>query len=184
MYKAHSIDPIQPDCGQPAMEETLNLYADGELPFNRQAELFAHLASCDACRRTLDGILSFRRLSRQENLVVPPALDDAFFKRLATHKAHTRVDRAAARRPLWQLRWAVSLRAGVVAAVVVFTLGLLMPVNVQEPYAEQPPMQLVVGEEELVELPPALAAEPKTRNETLYVFYPGLTIEADKDEEP
>lgn len=162
------------------MEEALNLYVDGELPLDRQADLFTHLAACPACRCTLDSVLSFRRFSRQEALTVPPALDDAFFKRLAEHKdRHERIDRVADRRPLWQAQAPITLRAGLSIAVVVFLLGLLVPANVQQQAAPR----AVVGEEELVELP-AVAATQRSSIEPLYVFYPGLTIEASKVEEP
>ncbi len=168
------------DCRDPVMEEALNLYVDGELPLDQQAALFGHLAACPACRRTLDSVLSFRRWSRQEPLGVPPALDDAFFKRLAEHKArHTRIDRAADRRPLWQAQAPVTLRAGLTIAIVVFLLGLFVPSNLQP----VPARFAVIGEEELVELPAVAASEPG-RVEPLYVFYPGLTIEASKTEEP
>ena len=65
-----------------AMEEALNLYMDGELPFAEQPVLFAHLATCDPCRRMLGAMMEFRRMSRQEVCPVPPAVDEAFFRRL------------------------------------------------------------------------------------------------------
>lgn len=159
------------------MEEALNLYIDGELDFDRQAALFAHLSTCACCRRTLESVLTFRRLSREEPLVVPPAVDDAFFKRLASHReSHENVDRAAERRPLWQSRAPISVRTGVAAAVIVFLLGLLVPTNIDSTVARFQPA--VVGMQEFVELRPVAADRPPS--ETLYVFYPGLTVEAAK----
>ena len=66
-------------CSLPRAETLLNLYADGELPSARQAELFAHLARCAACRAQFNALLAFRLAARQEVLAVPPAADEAFF---------------------------------------------------------------------------------------------------------
>ena len=158
------------------MEEALNCYVDGELAFQRQAALFAHLSRCEHCRRTLDALMHFRRIGRQEHLDVPPAADDAFFKRLARHKATSaRVDRVADRRPLWQRRTPVSLGAAVAVAVLLFVTGVLVPVQ-EVVYRVQP---IIEGQQERVEF-----AEPvRYRHEMVYVFYPGLTVEAVKAEE-
>ena len=161
------------------MEDSLNRYIDGELEFDRQAALFAHLAVCPSCRRTLESVLAFRRLSRSETLAVAPAVDDAFFKRLARHReSHKHVDRAAERRPLWQSRAPISVRTGVAAAVIVFLLGLLVPSNLDSTVARLQPA--VIGMQEIVELQPAATVLPRAQSETLYVFYPGLTVEATK----
>lgn len=161
-----------PSCGT-AMEEALSLYVDGELSLEAQPILFAHLASCEACRRTLAGVLEFRRLSRQEVIAVPPAVDDAIMERLAKRKsALDRVDRAADRRPLWQARTPVSLRAAAVVALVVFFLGLLIPHRAAPP---APTTSEVQGEEERVRFQERIRVA-----EAVYVIYPGLTIEAFK----
>lgn len=154
-------------------EELLNLYIDGELSFAEQPPLFAHLASCACCRRTLEAVLSFRRISRQESFVVPPALDDGFFKRLDQHKRRNNsIDRRADRRPLWQARTPVSLRAAATIAGILFLAGLMVPVNAGETVAPS----FVEGIDEHVEFPdPALLLR-----EPVYVFYPGLTVEATK----
>jgi hypothetical protein len=159
------------------LEEALNLFVDGELPLDEQRPLFAHLADCTACARTLDGLLKFRRISRQEHLGVPPAVDEAFFQRLDRAKAtHQHVDRAADRRPLWNARTPVSLRAAAVVAVLVFFAGLFVPRA--EPVLR--PLGTVIGEEERVEFVDVSA--PPSR-EAVYVFYPGLTVEAQKSDE-
>ena len=161
-------------CGT-AMEEALNLYVDGELPLEAQPALFAHLARCEGCRHALAGVLEFRRLSRQEPIAVPPAADDAIMGRLAKRKsALERVDRAADRRPLWQARAPVSLRAAAAVALVVFCLGLLIPHRAAPP---APPTSEVQGEEERVRF----QEQERVRvAEAVYVIYPGLTIEAFK----
>ncbi len=153
------------------MEEALNLYVDGELSFAAQPALFAHLAACERCRRVLASTMEFRRMSRQEVLSVPAAVDDAFFRRLEQLKRReARVDRFADRRPLWQTRSRVSLRAAATAAMALFFVGLLFPRQAGEPRATP----LVEGRQERVELAPAAAPV----GEAVYVFYPGLTVEA------
>ena len=162
-------------CGL-AFDEALTLYVDGELAFEHQPALFAHLVECAHCRHVLDGVMKFRRISRLEHLSVPASVDDAFFKRLDQHKAGSRrVDRAAERKPLWQARTPVSLRLGMMAAGVIFLLGLFIPLRA----AEDNRVYQVAGEEERVEFP-----EPvRLHREAVYVFYPGVTVEASKAEE-
>lgn len=164
------------ECGE-ELENALHLYVDGELPFEQQPELFAHLAACDACRRTLSAVLTFRRMSRQEYVAVPPALDDAFFRRLeGVRRRVVRVDRAADRRPLWQVRTPVSLRGATTVALLLFLAGLMFPRAVGEPRHVDP---YVEGVEERVQLQPPVPL----RSETVYVFYPGLTVESTKLDE-
>ncbi|WP_457654081.1 anti-sigma factor family protein [Rhodocaloribacter sp.] len=157
-----------------AMEEALNLYLDGELSAEMQPFLFAHLSVCASCRRRFDAVLKFRRMSRQEYLAVPPSVDDAFFKKLARHKkVSLRVDRASDRRPLWNLRTPVTLRSAVIVAVVLFLIGVMLPGSTAP---EDQARTSVLGEEERVEF--VDLELPPSRFEAVYVFYPGLTIEA------
>ena len=154
-------------------EDALNRYVDGELPFEAQSSLFAHLATCATCRRTLEAVLAFRRISRQEPLAVPSAADDAFFRRLdqVKHRAD-RVDREAERRTLWTMRTPVSLGMAAMVAAVLFLVGLMMPMHLDQ----SEPTDLVTAGMERVELEPA-------PTEAVYVFYPGLTVEATKLDE-
>ncbi|MGI9175470.1 MAG: anti-sigma factor family protein [Rhodothermales bacterium] len=168
--------PNASPCG-PSMEEALSLYVDGELPSATQPALFTHLASCEACRQTLTATLEFRRFSRQETITVPPAVDEAIMKRLAQRKAtHDRTDRAAQRRPLWQARIPVSLRAAAALGLVAFFTGLLVPNRVaQAPEVVVEATSTVQGEEERVRF-----YDPVRVAEAVYVIYPGLTVEAFK----
>lgn len=162
------------------MEEALTLYVDGELPFAEQPALFAHLAACDACRRTLEGVMMFRRIIREESLALPPIADDAFLQRLAQHRTVTStVSRAPDRRSILGERMPVSVRTAVTVALVVFFLGLFVPLGASSP--EEVPLPWVQGVEERVEFDqeyvgPVIPAP-------VYVFYPGLTVEASKAEE-
>lgn len=158
-----------------SMEEAVHLYIDGELPFELQPALFAHLAVDEEARRMLDAVLKFRRMTREDYLPVPPAADEAFFKRLASlQRQHRRIDRAAQRRPIWEHRTPVSFRAAVVAAALLFMAGLLFPVSA----GEAAPQGYVVAQVERVELP----TELERPSEYVYVFYPGLDVEALKEE--
>ncbi len=70
----------------------------------------------------------FRRMSRQEFIDVPPAVDDAFFKRLdALKSSGERVDRFVEREPLWNARRPVTMRTAVAAVVAVFMIGWFLP---------------------------------------------------------
>ncbi|NBC16535.1 MAG: hypothetical protein GVY18_04365 [Bacteroidetes bacterium] len=151
-------------------EAALNEYVDGELPMEAQPRLFAHLATCAPCRRTLEAVLAFRRMSRQEPLAVPPAADDAVFRRLDQVKQRAeRVDRNARQRSLWTAPTPLSLGAAAMVAVVLFVVGLLVPMQLDEADSTA----LVSAGMERVEFEPAPA-------EAVYVFYPGLTVEATK----
>lgn len=162
------------------IESWLTYYVDGELPFSAQPKLFAHLAVCEESRRHLDSIMRFRRIIRDENLGVPPAVDDAFFKRLAKHKKATALrNRASDRTSLWRERTPLTFRGTVMVFVMVFLMGLFTPLSGPSPdYASS---RWVYGEEEFVEFPDYNGLFGLSS--TMYVFYPGLTIEAAKGEE-
>lgn len=158
--------------------EQLSVYLDGELALEQQSDLFAHLSTCNACRETMDAVLHFRRLSRQETLQVPASVDEAFFKRLAEQKNKAdklKVERAVDRAPLWKLQKPVSLGAAILATALVFVVGLLVPGQHQTVEAAS----FVSGEQEFVEFPEMEFMHEKT----IYVFYPGLEVEASQAEE-
>ncbi len=158
--------------------DALHSFLDGELSVSRQPALFAHLATCNSCREELEGVMKFRRMSRMENLTVPPALDAALFKRLQKHKAMVKkIDRAGDRRPLWNARAAVSLRATVVTAMLIFLTGLLIPANEQDLAQNR---GSVTATDEFIEF---ADLDLKSSTSTVYVFYPGLTIEEAMDED-
>ena len=111
-------------------EEDLNLFLDGELPFQKQSDLYAHLAESPSSRSFMDMVMLFRRMSRQECIELPPVADERFFQRLAEVKAsNERFDRVEDRKPLWNTRRLVSVRTAIAAAVVIFTVGLLVPLS-------------------------------------------------------
>lgn len=157
------------NCGASG-EEALNLYIDGELPVDAQPELFNHLASCKPCRRFMGAMMTFRRMSRCDCLAVPSALDNAFFKMLdKSRKRSIRRERYADRRPLWQARGTISLRAGLLFAGMLFGAGLLFPHSA----GIQPQERLELHE----------GAGELANQHVMYVFYPGLTIEVARGNE-
>ena len=157
----------------------LNEFLDGELDINDQSALFAHLSECAECRRELDGVMNFRRLSRAEHLVAPPSMDVGMFKRLRKQKSiMARIDRAEDRQPLWSVRRAVSVRATVLTVLLVFFMGLFYPSTAER--SELAAAGYVTGVDELTEFPDLDLSHWYTR--TLYVFYPGVTVEASLEE--
>jgi anti-sigma factor RsiW len=163
----------------PPMEASINLFLDGELAFEDQADVYRHLADCEDCRRYVDSLLVVRRIIREENLSVPPQVDEAFFERLAAHKsavteAVERSNRRFRRREqLPKISRALTL--GAIAALIV---GGVITTSGESPA----PGGEVVGEEELVNFP---RYAPLLRDQgAVYVFYPGLTIEAENWVEP
>ncbi|MEM8485460.1 MAG: anti-sigma factor [Bacteroidota bacterium] len=161
--------------------EALHAFLDGELSVADQSDLFAHLAVCGDCRQELEGVMKFRRMSRTENLTVPPSLDAAMFKRLRKHKTMmTRIDRADDRRPLWNAKTAISLRTTVVTAMFLFLAGLFVPADTFETYppSQTPVYQVegqVTGTDELIQFSD-MDVLPGTNY--VYVFYPGIDVEA------
>jgi len=157
--------------------DALHAYLDGELPIREQSALFEHLASCTACRRTMDSVLAFRRMSRQEYLALPPSADEAFFERLAHFKKLSdQHDRHEDRKPLWNARRSISLRAAVFLAAVVFVIGLILPMPARTEYATA----LIQMEVERVQFEPSDSVVLVSH---LYHILDGPTVEADRSDE-
>lgn len=158
--------------------DALHSFLDGELSAENQPGLFAHMAVCESCRLHMESVMKFRRLSRVENLTAPPALDAAMFKRLQHHKqVAKRMNRADDRRPLWNSRSAISLRATVLTAMLLFLTGVLLPAHNNDARITAMPLpqeELVTGSDEHTEFADLDFME---NTSTVYVFYPGLTIE-------
>jgi anti-sigma factor RsiW len=139
-------------------EELLNLYVDGELPLDRQSELFAHLAESRDARLQFNALMDFRLATRMDAIAVAPAVDEALFRRIDGLRANAQrtAQRAEDRRPFRALRHRVTVGAALVAVAFVLVLGALVP-------GPPPP--------ETVRIVPVEHAEP------VYVIYPGLTVE-------
>ncbi|PIQ63194.1 MAG: hypothetical protein COV99_03915 [Bacteroidetes bacterium CG12_big_fil_rev_8_21_14_0_65_60_17] len=162
------------------LEEDLNLYLDGELPGERQKPLFNHLSACRDCQATMESVLAFRRMSRQEVLVPSPSADEGFFKRLCRLKRAGRTrDRLLERGPVWREKRPVTVRAASMTVAAVFIIGILAP----EFAGSRDPV--VSSEMETVDLnAPVVTGAPVTvRQSYIHVFYPGITVEADSLDE-
>ena len=162
--------PGDASCG-PLAEAMLNLYADGELEPDRVPALDAHLDACPSCRAQLDALLAFRRAVREEPLAVPASLDAAILARATASRRrpapYTAARRAEDRQPLAAIRrqrrgtgWV----AIATLAVVAFGLWLARP--------EPEPAVPIVQQRQAVE------AEEAT---PVFVIYPGLTVEEDRE---
>lgn len=157
-----------------ANEEDLNLFLDGELPLDRQEGLYEHLAGEKRSRAFMDHVMLFRRMSRQEFMDVPPAVDDAFFKRLdALKSSGQRVDRFEEREPLWNSRKPVTVKAAVAAVLAVFMIGWFLPL-----LEGGDETAFLAQEEERVAFD---IQQTRVMQSYIYVFEPGRTIEADAD---
>jgi len=122
----------------------------------------------------MEAVMLFRRMSRMEFISLPPSADDRFFRRLSELKeVGEKIDRAQDRQPLWRASGSVSVRSALAAITAVFLIGLLVPISGKTSTA------FISQEEEQVAFD-----SPHTRvlQSYIYVFEPGLTIEADQHE--
>ncbi len=139
-------------------EDLLNLYVDGELPLDRQGELFAHLAESREARVQFNALMDFRLATRIDANPVAPAVDEALFQRIDELRAGPVRDRAGDRQPFRALRRRVTVGTALALVALVIAVGALLPGP--EPV-------------ETVRIVPIEHAEP------VYVIYPGVTVEDD-----
>jgi len=154
-------------CTDSHAEALLNGYVDGALTSSRQAALFAHLATCEPCRRQFNALLAFGLAARQEAFPVPPAADEAVFARIdrLRRAAHPAPERPA-ERGLFRdaFRHRVTLGTTLVVAVVMAVLGLALGPTPETAEAEGVPAYRIT--------------ETVTDDgNALYVIDPGVTVE-------
>jgi anti-sigma factor RsiW len=151
--------------------EDLDLYLDGELPSFREADLFRHLSVCVECREHLNGVLAFRRVLRDEFVDVPPWADDRLLARIEEQRrVSERTSRLHARDSLWTARATVSVRS-LVLAFGIFVVSLAVLASLKDGARGY-----VYFEQESVRFD-----EASRLGSEVYVFYPGLTIEAERE---
>ncbi|MEM1043917.1 MAG: hypothetical protein AAGI91_14980 [Bacteroidota bacterium] len=143
-------------------EELLNLYVDGELPLDRQGDLFARLAEDRAARVQFNALMDVRLAMRVDANSVAPAVDEALFQRIDDLRAGPARDRVEDRQPFRALRRRVTVGTALALVALVALVGALLPGP--EPV-------------ETVRLVPVEYAEP------VYVMLPGVTVEDDTLEE-
>lgn len=141
-------------------ETLLNLYVDGELPLDRQGELHARLADDREARAQFNALMAFRLATRVDANMVAPAVDEALFARIDELRAsHAPTQRAEDRRPFRALRRRVTVGTALALAVFVLVVRALLPTP--------------------VDLADAAEAVPAATASTVYVVWPGVTVEED-----
>ncbi len=151
--------------------DDLDLFLDGELPPERESKVFLHLARCEACRRYLNSVLSLRRIMREESIEIPPWADDHLLARIdRQRKAGERSARLHESGPLWSTGATVSVRV----AMVVMFLAVLSALLLTRPRGDDAVYVLVEQERVLFD------ERSNVDGTEVYVFYPGLTIEAER----
>ena len=157
----------------PEWEEAVNLFLDGESDASEQPAMFSHLAECPDCRRRFQAVLAFRRLSRVEVVSVPPVVDAELMERLDI-LLKRRSDDGSDARSLWTSHARVGVARAAALVVGVFLLGVGMA------HVSEPADIRVSAMQERVELG---GMEILRHVEPVYVFYPGIIIEADRQTE-
>lgn len=165
--------PDRPDepGSTPCEDESVDLYLDGEFPLEREAQLFRHLASCSACRTHLNGVLAFRRVSREEYIEIPPWADDELLVRIdARRRARERTSQLHTSQSLWSASTTVTVRSLVLVVAAVVLSAVLFVERI-------PSTGRIIVEQERVQFGNADTAP----GSEIYVIYPGLTIEAERE---
>jgi anti-sigma factor RsiW len=174
-------------CYDASAERRLNLFLDGELPSAEDAALFGHLAACADCRAQLSALMAFRRVIREEPLVVPPAADEGFLARLADARDAERLyapyppERLPVplpARPTRRLSTAVLTRrrvpmsAAAFAACVLFVLGLLAGTP------REVPMGPVLPGPDLARISSGVVETVADDGGVVYLITPGVTVQS------
>ena len=168
--------------GSACGDEAIHRYLDGDLGVTEQPALFEHLSQCPECRHTMDSVMSFRRMSRQEYIALPPAADEQFFARLAVVKQQAdRVDRSSDRAPLWSARRSVSLRGALAMAACVFMFGLMLPMP--ERSTLSPPLIQMSAERVDFSTTDSMVIERQIYETHIYTYIDGPTVEGDREDE-
>ncbi len=98
-------------------EELICALAGGDLAPDREAELRAHMAGCEDCRRLYEAVMAASQVLREDMAEPPAALAEGVMARVAAYEA----ERAEARpvRPVKKLRRWMPLAAAACLAVVI-----------------------------------------------------------------
>jgi predicted anti-sigma-YlaC factor YlaD len=158
-------------------EELVNQFVDAELATAEQPRLFAHLAECETCRQLLDAAMLFRRQIRAERSAIPPEVDAAFMTLLEKKRKENVVEDALhERRPVWRRNIYISRGSAALLVVLFIAIGFTLPRVSSMDHT----VPVVIGHQEFVQIP-----EPEAGSEFIpeqvFVFYPGVTIEGERD---
>lgn len=144
----------------PRTEDLLNVYVDGELPLDQQGDLFARLADDREARAQFNALMAFRLATRVDAMPIPPAVDEALFARIDDIRGNQQaMRRAEDRRPFRALRRRVTVGTALAVATVIVVVRMLLPAP--------------------VEAVSAVEAAPAETANTIYVVWPGVTVEDD-----
>ncbi len=158
-------------------EEIVNLFVDAELESSKQPALFNHLADCQSCRCLLDSAMLFRRQIRTERNAVPPDVDAGFMLLLEKKRQENELENAShERRPVWRRNLYISRGSAALLAVLLIAIGFTLP-RVPAIQQESP---LIIGHQEYVDLNRLGGAE-QSLSEQVFVFYPGVTVEVERE---
>lgn len=154
-------------CSSERAEMLLNLFVDGELSSDEQAELFAHLSTCAECRSRFNALLAFRLALRQDVILVPATADEAVFARIDQLRRTPRraSDRISERRFFGgRIVGTAKYGSAALAALVILAFGLALRFN---PLSDSSAQSYHV-------------TEAVMEDGALYVIGPGLLVEDDK----
>lgn len=158
-------------------DEALNLYFDGELPYEAQPRLFVHIATCDPCRLQFNTLLAFRESVQAERLSVPPVVDEQIMSRLDRRKGMPRIRNRRLDRPtLWQPQAKLPYQVTALMVGIALLFGILYFTEVQrnQHLAFDAPLLPV---HQVIEAPRPVPPAPQALQvDQVYVFYPGLTV--------
>jgi anti-sigma factor RsiW len=128
-------------------QELISLHVDNEISDSESAELFGHLATCDACRKFLRTTMNIRsHIAQQELAEVPDSLDRRVLGNEEAQSAKRPLDWLA---PVWWTRISIPLPAAASLAFLILVGTLLVsPVIVSDQRARQ-----AAPQEEISKLP-------------------------------
>jgi anti-sigma factor RsiW len=132
-------------------QELISLHVDNELTDTQSAELFAHLATCDGCRKFMRTTIRIRsHISGQELAEVSQVLDQRVLKNV-THKTIRETKREWLA-PFWWTRIIIPLPAAASLALLIIIGSLLVsPILVSQKSPQQR-----ISAEEIAKVPPEI----------------------------
>jgi anti-sigma factor RsiW len=132
-------------------QELISLHVDNEITDTQSAELFAHLAACDGCRKFLRTIIRIRsHVASQELAEVSQTLDRRVLEFLNRTTAHETKREWIA--PFWWTRIIIPLPAAASLALLIIIGSLLVsPILVSQKSPQQR-----ISAEEIAKVPPEI----------------------------
>jgi anti-sigma factor RsiW len=131
-------------------QELISLHVDNEINDTESAELFGHLATCDACRRFLTTTMSIRsQIAHEELAEIPETLDRRVLGEEQSQSAKRPLDWLA---PMWWTRISIPVPAAASIAFLILVGTLLFSPAI---FSDQKPHQ-EAAQEAITKLPPEI----------------------------